>query len=216
MAKGSSGISNIVLCVLALAICGVFCVANFSNSWVVANKTNGGALTTATSQGIWKTCNAQGVCTSRKSVKMGSKPKWVSVNQVVIPIAIGFSLIAALTSLAGHPCMSKFNVPPAMMMLITGLLLLAAGTAALVGTSWAVNAVQTNCVTNAVCAKSGPGKIGVKGNSVGWTCILAMIFSILAILITPIGIKKFLDNRSSGSAEEHLAMNQKDGGQSYI
>merc|ERR1711879_453297 len=116
------------------------------------------------------------------------------MGQFTMVIACILTFLATVTSISGHPCLSKFTEAqrPCLNML-TGVVLLLSGIMVLIGTSWAVNACQNNYVTlkgQSMNFGNFGGKM-IMAYTVGWSCILAMAASILCILVCGYAFKKY-------------------------
>merc|ERR1711920_820855 len=151
----STGISNISLGVFSLLMCSCFTVSLFTTYWNESSRASVQSNATYEHRGLFQFCVGGGPqdtadrCQKQyPSISVSQQPKWLVYNQFTMVIACIFTFLATVTSISGHPCLSKFTEAqrPCLNML-TGVVLLLSGTMVLIGTSWAVNACQNNYVT---------------------------------------------------------------------
>lgn len=213
----SSGISNISLAIFSALMCTSYTISLLTTYWSESSKAFAQSEATYEHRGLWTFCvgGAMGGSGSSDrcqkqypSLSINQQPTWLVYNQFTMVIAAILTALATVTSIAGHPCLSKFNLPRATLNIVTGVVLMIAGGLTLVGTSWAVNACQNNYVTlkgNSFSNFSTGGGMSIMAYTVGWSCILAMISSILCLLVCGYAFKKYFDakneERDHGYAE---------------
>ena len=202
----STGISNISLGVFSLLMCSCFTVSLFTTYWNESSRASVQSEATYEHRGLFQFCVGSTQQSNERcqkqypSLSISQQPKWLVYNQFTMVMACILTLLATVTSISGHPCLSKFTEAqrPCLNML-TGVVLMLAGSLVLIGTSWAVNACQNNYVTLKSSSINFGGNMRIMAYTVGWSCILAMGASILCLLVCGYAFKKYFDAKNEAS-----------------
>ena len=206
-----TGIANITTAIVALLACTAFCFTIFGTNWVHTSTQVVRNQMSYDQEGLWKKCRGvlqpgqrisdiELTCDSNyASIRLSDKPIWLVMNQFLIPIAAGLTCFAVITSILGHPVMTKFNMNPATMIGMTAVFISVAGICGLVGTSYCVNAA----INNKIQVRKVPKKNPLQIYSNGWCSILAMITSILCILWSIFTFKKCADRKSDDKNDDY-------------